>query len=146
MPVSGQRADTTVGSRARAIGAIIVMLSLPIVPSIRPADAQAPASTAPSPPTFDNLLRELDLKAKQAPAPDFVVKSRPAAGSTHYIPVGTPHPERTLKVMTPAEVAATTANLDSARTAQQRRAGLKPVPVPLKTPRTAPKSVAKTLH
>ena len=142
MQVPGQRADATVGSRPRSIGALTVMFSLMLALSMRPAGAQAPASTAPSPPTFDNLLQELDLKAKEAPTPDFVVKSRPPAGTTHFIPVGTPHPERSLKVMSPAEVAATTADLDSARTAQQRRAGLKPVPVPLKTS----KATAKTLH
>lgn len=103
-------------------------------------------TTAPGESAYDILLEKLDLKAKVAPAPDFVVRSRPAAGSTRFIPVGTQHPARPVKVMTPAEVAATTAELDASRMGQQRRAGIKPLPVPLKSPKTGPKANTNTLR
>jgi hypothetical protein len=76
------------------------------------------------------MLRSLGLKAKTAPVPDFVTKSRPDVNKLNYMPVGSKHPERPVKVMTPAEIAATTADLDASRVAQQRKAGVKPVPVP----------------
>ena len=119
----------------------IVAIALALVATPLRAQTAAPGESA-----YDTLLEKLDLKAKLAPAPDFVVKSRPAVGSTRFIPVGTPHPDRPVKVMTPAEVAATTADLDAARMGQQRRAGVKPLPVPLKPPKAAATAAAKTVR
>ena len=93
------------------------------------------AQTAPS--ATDGALEALHLKARLAPAPDFVVKSRRPAAETDYIPVGRAHNEPPLKTLSPAEVAATEADLDAAREAQRRRAGLKPSPVPLKPPKAS---------
>lgn len=81
---------------------------------------------------FGGLMESLGLKSTTAPAPEFVRKSRPGEGSLDYMPVGAPHPANPIKVMTPAEVAAATDALDGARMTQQRRAGVKPIPVPLK--------------
>jgi hypothetical protein len=103
--------------------------------------AQTPPGTADN--SFDTMLRAAGLKAKTAPMPDFVTKSRPDTGKLNYIPVGGKHPERPVKVMTPAEIAATTAELDATRVAQQRRAGVKPVPVPDKPTKSDKKSAAK---
>jgi hypothetical protein len=106
------------------------------------ATAAAPAPDGP----FDDMMRALNLKAKIAPAPDFVVKSRRPPGKVDYLPVGTKHPDRPVKVLTPAEVAATETDLDAARVAQQRRAGIKPAPVPEKTKKAAAKPIPKTLR
>lgn len=82
---------------------------------------------------IDGLMEDLHLKAHVAPAPDFVTRSRPSAPAD-FIPVGTPHPARSTRVMTPAEVTAAEADLDTAREQQQRRAGRRPAAVPLKKP------------
>lgn len=129
-------AISAVRVRCAALGLALALLATPL------AAQTAPQGESP----YDTLLEKLDLKAKIAPAPDFVVKSRPAPGTTRFIPVGTPHPDRPVKVMTPAEVAATTADLDASRMGQQRRAGVKPLPVPLKLPKGAAKSDAKTVR
>ena len=137
-PPPGRPAATRVPPSAwgAALGVVLALLATPLR-----AQTAAPGESA-----YETVLEKLDLKAKVAPAPDFVVKSRPAAGSTRFIPVGTPHPDRPVKVMTPAEVAATTAELDVFRMGQQRRAGVKPLPVPLKTPKTGAKAKADTLR
>ncbi len=108
------------------MGVVSPLLSIPD----RAAAQTAPAAGNGS---FADTMEAVGLKAKVAPPPDFVVKSRPDPSKLNYLPVGTTHPERPIKVMTPAEIAATTADLDSTRMNQQRRAGLKPPPVPLKT-------------
>ena len=89
-------------------------------------------SASPPNGSFDDLLRGLDLKAKPTASPDFVIKTRPPEDQLHYIPVGSKHGDSPVKTMTPAEVAATTDQLDAARMAQQRRAGVKPAAIPLK--------------
>ena len=73
-----------------------------------------------------------------APAPDFVVQSRPA--SLDYIPVGTAAPGRPTPARTAAEVKATEAELDAvresneaaARAAKEGASEPAAVPVPLK--------------
>ena len=96
------------------------------------AQSAPPPVTPPEGAGLDGLMETMGLKPRPVPAPDFVRRSRPDEGRMNYIPVGTLHPERAVKVMTPAEVAATTDMLDQARMNQQRRAGLKPAPVPMK--------------
>lgn len=108
--------------------ALIVALATPVAAARGQSVPDAPADGG----SFDGILRALDLKAKPAQRPDFVERSRPADGAINYMPVGTDHPAGEVKTLTPAEVAATTADLDQARMAQQRRAGVKPLPVPLK--------------
>lgn len=93
-----------------------------------PAFSQAPEDGS----AFGGLMEGLGLKAKPTRTPAFVRKSRPGEGSLHYMPVGEPRGAPATKTMTPAEVAAATDALDSARMAQQRRAGVKAAPVPLK--------------
>ena len=124
-------------NRANVAGAVLL-----VGLQVACARAQTPAPTTDAPgPGFDDVLRSLNLKARESKTPDFVVKSRPAPGSMQFIPVGTPHPRRAVKVLTPAEVTATEAELDAARTQQQRRAGLKPQPVPEKTRKPAVKTI-----
>jgi hypothetical protein len=128
---TGRRAGL-VKRRMRARAAILLALAL--LAARAPVEAQQAVDPTPGQPqgaSFDGILRALDLKPKVAPAPDFVRSSRPADGGS-FIPIGRSHPERTDKVMTPAEIQATTAALDSARVAQQSRAGVKPPAVPLK--------------
>ena len=124
------------------------VLLVTIAGAVCQAGAQAPdpARGATQGGSFDGILRALDLKPTMAPTPGFVRASRPATGSGDYIPVGRLHPERTDKVMTPAEVAATTASLDGTRVAQQRRAGVKPVAVPLKKANPVPEQPNSSLR
>ncbi len=119
---------------SRAVSVFRVALTVAMVAPAASVVAQsAPVPDAPvGAGSFDGILRALDLKAKPAPRPDFVERSRPDDDGINYMPVGAEHPARTTKTLTPAEVAAATADLDRARMAQQRRAGVKPVPVPLK--------------
>ena len=93
----------------------------------------ARAQSAGDGPTFDGLMERFGLKSRPAAAPDFVETARPAPDSLHYIPVGPPKSDApAVRTMTPAEVAATTEALDQARVRQQRGAGLRPAPAPLK--------------
>jgi hypothetical protein len=55
--------------------------------------------------------------------PDFVEKSRPAGGSSDYIPLRAPQPERRSKPKTAAELKAMEAELAGAGVANRRRAG-----------------------
>ncbi len=103
-----------------------------------PAGAQTASSEATqSEGSFDGLLRALNLKATMTPPADFVQRTRPSDDKLEFMPVGVQHPVRPVKTMTPAEVAATTNELDAARMAQQRRVGLKPVAVPDKNASSA---------
>jgi hypothetical protein len=63
------------------------------------------------------------LHADPGPVPEFVQKSRRAAGSD-YIPLRSPEAERHAKPKTPAELKAIEADLDGAAAANRRRAGL----------------------
>ncbi len=101
------------------------------------ARAQSPGNGS----TFDGIMEQFGLKSRPTSAPDFVETSRPDPGSLRYIPVGPPRSDApAAKVMTPAEVAATTAALDQARVRQQRGAGLHPASVP---PKPAAKGARK---
>lgn len=87
---------------------------------------------------MDSLLERLQIKAPPGPDSAFVTASRPKQ-DPGFIPVGRTHPARATRVMSPAEVAATEADLDGARERQQRRAGRTPPAVPLKTPKNTPR-------
>ena len=115
-------------------------LALAVGLGLGPASAQAgpPAENAAEGGSLDSVLRALNLKAETTHAPDFVRQSRRPEKDLHFLPVGTPHPERSDKVMTPAEIAAMTSSLDATRMADQKRAGLKPVPVPEKPKKSNP--------
>lgn len=107
---------------------VIAVTTLPFTASAQ----QAPDGS------LEGLLETVHLKAKLAPAAGFVTTSRPAKGGD-FIPVGTPHPDRAVKVMSPAEVLAAEADLDASRERQQRRAGRRPPSVPLKPTKGAAK-------
>src|SRR5436305_8435756 len=62
------------------------------------------------------------LHADPAPVPDFVEKSRPAAGSD-YIPLQASAPERHAKPKTAAELEAMEMDLEAAAAGNRRRAG-----------------------
>jgi hypothetical protein len=68
-------------------------------------------------------LLNTKLHADPGPVPEFVEKSRPAAGSD-YIPLRSPEGERHAKPKTPAELKAMEADLEGAAAANRRRAGL----------------------
>ena len=121
--------------RSAVIGSVF-LVALP--GALGSARAQEASGTIEQPGSFDGLLRAMDLKAAVAPAPDFVQRTRPADDKLQFMPVGTPHADHPIKTLSPAEVAATTADLDAVRMTQQRRAGLKPIPVPDK--KAAPNS------
>ncbi len=102
------------------------------------AMACAPAAAQEAAGPMDGLLERLQIKAPPTPRSDFVTASRPRQ-DPGFIPVGRTHPPRATKVMSPAEVAAAEAELDTARERQQRRAGRTPPAVPLKTPKNTPR-------
>ena len=130
------------GSGWRRTAGCTVMLAGLLALADLPGVAAAQSPPAPPSDGLDDVLHALDLKPKVAPAPDFVVRSRPDPDKLNYVPVGKWHPDRAVKVMTPAEVAAMTADLDTTRAAAQRKAGLKPAVVPDKVKKTR----AKTSH
>ena len=90
---------------------------------------------------IDSMLKAFDLKTDVAPAPDFVQASRPKSES-EFLPVGAPHPERSVKVKTPAELKAAEAQLDAARIHQDKLAGRKPPPATPVAAKKPPKSAA----
>ena len=83
---------------------------------------------------LDKVLKALDLKTDIGEAPEFVRQSRPKTEGD-FVPVGAQHPARTIKVKTPAELKAMTADLDAARIRHDKIAGRKPPPeLPVKKP------------
>ena len=83
----------------------------------------APVSAEDAP--VDTVLKALDLKTDAGPPADFVKESRPKTEGD-FVPVGTRHPDRTIKVKTPAELKSMEADLDAARSRQDKIAGRKP--------------------
>ena len=96
----------------------------------------APASAEDAP--VDTVLKALDLKTDVGPTADFVQSTRPKT-EPDYLPVGTRHPERSIKVKTPAELKAMEASLDAARSRQDVIAGRNP---PVEAPKAAKKRAA----
>ena len=88
---------------------------------------------------LDSALKMLNLKTDPGPMPDFVKQSRDADAKQDFISVGAKPPDRSVKMKTPAEVQALTAELDAARAAQL--AGQRPKP-----PSTPAKAKAKPAH
>lgn len=74
---------------------------------------------------IDSIARALNLKTDVGSSPDFIETSRPKA-QPDFLPVGTKHPVRTIKVKTPAEIKASEAELDGARMRQDALSGRKP--------------------
>ena len=141
----GQRQS---GRCRRVVARLAVLLGMGLGPVS--GVLEAAAQTSPAPPaqdgSFDGVLRALKLKSDAAPAPAFVTRSRPDAGKLDYIPVGRQHPERTDKVLSPAEVSALTADLDASREKQQRKAGLRPARVPDKPTKAPAVPVRKAIR
>ncbi len=108
------------------LATVLLMGAIGIASGVNGAAAQT-ATTAPD--GSIDVLRALQLKAGPAPAPDFVVRTRPGADKLDFIPVGKHPPDRSDKILSPAEVSALTADLDATREKQQRRAGRKPAKV-----------------
>lgn len=73
----------------------------------------------------DAIAKALNLKTDVGPVPAFVETSRPKA-EADFLPVGTRHPVRTVKVKSPSEIKASEAELDGARMRQDALAGRKP--------------------
>ncbi|MCW6507573.1 hypothetical protein [Lichenifustis flavocetrariae] len=69
----------------------------------------------------------LNLKTDPGTMPDFVQQSRDSKARQDFISVGAKPPDRSIKMKTPAEVQALTAELDAARAAQL--AGQRPKPL-----------------
>ena len=68
---------------------------------------------------LDDVLRTLNLKAAPpAPAPDFIERSRPDAGSLGYLPTASPHKVSAVPVRTPAQIQAQKDALDAAQRRQ----------------------------
>jgi hypothetical protein len=76
---------------------------------------------------LDSILEFMNLKTDPGPMPDFVQQSRHDLSQDGYIPAGAKPASRELKMKTPAEVKALTAELDAARAAQV--AGKRPKPL-----------------
>src|SRR5438045_1123473 len=64
------------------------------------------------------------LYTDPGPVPDWIEKSRPAAGGSDYIKLHESPPERHAKPKTPAELKAMAADLDAAAASNRRRAAL----------------------
>jgi hypothetical protein len=75
---------------------------------------------------LDSTLEFMNLKTKPGAMPDFVQQTRPDPTAQSYIGVGAKPADHALKVKSPAEVKALTAELDAARAAQV--AGKRPLP------------------
>lgn len=73
----------------------------------------------------DSVARVLNLKTDVGSSPAFVETSRPKV-KPDFLPVGTKHPVRTIKVKSPAEIKAEEAELDGARIRQDALSGRKP--------------------
>lgn len=86
---------------------------------------------------LDSVLKALDLKTDVGKSPDFVEQSRPKT-EMDFVPVGQPHPTRSVKVKTPAELKAMESELDTARIHQDKISGRKPP-----QPKPAKKTEAK---
>jgi hypothetical protein len=61
--------------------------------------------------------------------PAFVTRTRPPAGSLHYLPVNGPRPQPPDKILTSAQIKAEEADLAGVRSRDDRLAGRKPVVV-----------------
>ena len=120
-------------SLPRGIVRLISAVSVAVLAFAVPATAQTTPAPQAQPGPFDGVLETFGLKAKHTRAPDFVRRSRPDESAMHYLPTGAPPDGRNDRPLTPAEVSALTSQLDSTRMEQQRRAGLKPAPLPQKT-------------
>jgi hypothetical protein len=86
----------------------------------------APAAAEDGFHPLDSTLEFMNLKTQPGAMPDFVQQTHPDPASQSYIGVGAKPADHALKVKSPAEVKALTAELDAARAAQL--AGKRPLP------------------
>jgi hypothetical protein len=84
----------------------------------------APAAGAEKHTSPLTTIMNTHLYTDPGPVPDWVEKSRPAAGGSDYIKLHESPPERHAKPKTPAELKAMAADLDAAAAANRRRAAL----------------------
>ena len=96
-----------------------MLLALAAIAWLSPPAAAAEKHQSPL-----TTIMNTHLYADPGPVPDWVEKSRPAAGGSDYIPLHVPEAERHAKPKNPAELKAMEADLDAAAAANRRRAGL----------------------
>lgn len=94
---------------------------------------------------IDSIARALNLKTDVGSSPDFIETSRPKA-PPDFLPVGTKHTVRTIKVKTPAEIKASEAELDGARMRQDALSGRKPPDGTAAVPRVPAKPKSHPPH
>ncbi len=101
------------------------------------ASAQAPPAQPPSTSVFDDVAKTLKLEATPRDPADFVRASR-KPGELDYVPVGGARPEPAQPLMTPDQIRAREAELESLRARQDALARRKPA---ARTRSAAPGSV-----